>query len=162
MSEPTTLLHNLLKAPNYVVAVFVAACMMAVVAYYVRAPGFALLDSAFVGSLTFCALLGAFVLVGKPIASRLNMKRVKRPFRKLTDEQQQFLLSTRATGKSWFKGYAEGLPWFEELRELGYIELSHPIIFVPGETTTFHFTGDGWKVLMKAAAARDPKGAPQG
>ena len=151
MAKPSTLLASLNRVPGHVAAMFVLSCSIAIAAYYADAPGFSLLDEAYVGLLSFGALLGALVLAAKWVMSRRKLQRVKKPFRKLEEEQQHYLLGIRATGRSWFMGYAEDQPWFKDLVAFGYVEIARPFILVHGEPSIYQLTAHGSRALDHAA-----------
>jgi hypothetical protein len=159
MSEPSSLLGTLDKASAPLVGVFVVASAMAVAGYYAGVPGFSLLATSAVGMLTFGGSLAVLVLGMKWLRARQKIERVKKRFAQLSERQRNFLEGIRASGKSWFKGYAEDQPWFKELEAFGYFETARPFILVPGEPWSYQLTDQGVRELDRASRTpRDGRG----
>jgi hypothetical protein len=83
------------------------------------------------------------VQLPEPLATRVLARR----YEGLNENQKQLLRSTFRRGSRQFEMHQINMRWFEELKDLGFIEYVDELIIVPGTPTPYEVTVRAWKAL---------------
>lgn len=100
-----------------------------------------------VGVLFFCLMI--FQTIARVVENRSD--KVRRPVKKLSARQREFLLRVVRTGSRDFKVYGResSQRWLEELQNWNYIKWNSPLIYTADSPDYYSITEDGWKQLEK-------------